>query len=118
VRRAIFLLCLVGLVAVGSGTYRAVQDARRADPCDGPDKAAIAPTARVVVGAWDIASAFSSGTVGSAADAEDQMLTPQPLKLRISPADLEAYRASLDHVDSLGSGRKILVASACSDDRR
>jgi len=78
VRRAIVLLCVVGLLAVGGGTYRAVQDARRADAC-----APFHALATIELpSAGQVGSAYSAGTVSSAASAEDQLLTPVPWRPR------------------------------------
>ena len=122
-RRAIVLLCVVGLLAVGGGTYRAVQDARRADAC-----APLHALATIELpSAGRVGSAYSAGTVSSAASAEDQLLTPvpsRPLKVRISPAELARIAALTRLSDTyplqtrIVGGRLPVLAKACSSDRR
>ena len=73
-----------------------------------------------------IASSYSSGKAHSAAEAEDQLLSPSPsapLQTRITAADIARLRAVLSTMDSLPrgpdlvrvapGGAKLLFASKC-----
>jgi hypothetical protein len=117
VRRAALLLVVVGLLAVGGGTYRAVQDGRRGDACGRPHTVADSRIAPSLLKALQVRRAYSSGTVGSAAEAEDQLLTPsQPLQIRIDPAAFARYRSMLDTLSRAKLPRPLLVA--CLTERR